>query len=258
MFALVDCNSFFCSVEKVFHSGLRGKPVCVLSNNDGCVIALTPEAKLLGLHCGDPFFKVRSMIEENDVKVFSSNMMLYNAMSRRVTSILRNSVYAVDNYSIDESFCDLTGYEDYYDLEEFMRKIVDKILTWTDIPVSVGIAPTKTLAKIGSKFAKKYPGYRSVCMIDTEYKRRKALSLSALEDVWGIGRSTLRQLSDFGVTFPLEFSDKRESWVRSRFPLPVLHTWKELNGISCIDTHEAVRKQTICTSQVKWLPNWRT
>lgn len=249
MFALVDCNSFFCSVEKVFHPGLRGKPVCVLSNNDGCIVALTSEAKALGLRRGDPLFKVSGIVEVNGVRVFSSNMMLYNAMSRRVTNILRKSVCCVDNYSIDESFCDLTGYEAYYDLEEFMRGLADKIRTWTDVPVSVGVAPTKTLAKMGSKFAKKYPGYRSVCMIDTERKRRKALSLSALEDIWGIGRATLRQLTDFGVVSPLGFADKRESWVRSRFPLPVLRTWKELNGIPCIDTHEVMCKQTICTSR---------
>ena len=224
MIALVDCNSFFCSVEKVFHPGLKGKPVCVLSNNDGCIVALTPEAKALGLHRGDPIFKVKSVVEANHVTVFSTNMQLYAAMSKRVTSILRKSVARVENYSIDEIFCYLDGYEKYFDLTEFMRNVADRIQLWTDIPVSVGIAPSKTLAKMGSKFAKQYKGYRSVCMIDTEEKRRKALALFDLADVWGIGRQTLKKLNYFGVTTPLEFADKSETWVKSHFSKPGYQT----------------------------------
>ena len=157
MIALVDCNSFFCSVEKVFHPGLRNKPVVVLSNNDGCIVALTPEAKALGLKRGTPIFKVRDIVNRGGVKVFSTNMTLYAAMSRRVMDTLRESIAHVENYSIDESFCYLDGYSTYHDLQELMRGIVEKIRLYTDIPVSVGIAPSKTLAKIGSKFAKKYP-----------------------------------------------------------------------------------------------------
>lgn len=185
MYALVDCNSFFCSVEKVFHPGLEGKPVVVLSSNDGCIVALTPEAKAIGLHRGDPIFKVRDIVEGYHVAVFSTNMYLYAAMSKRVTSILRKSVCHVENYSIDESFCDLQGYDDHFDLEGMMRGIARKIKLWTDIPVSVGVAPTKTLAKMGSKFAKQYDGYHGVCMIDSDDKRRKALRLFDLADVWG-------------------------------------------------------------------------
>ena len=162
MFALVDCNSFFCSVEKVFHPGLEGKPVCVLSSNDGCIVALTPEAKKLGLRRGDPLFKVKDIVKAGNVTIFSTNMMLYSAMSKRVTSILRKSLYNVESYSIDESFCDLRGYHKLHNLEEMMRDIGCKIKLWTDIPVSVGIAPTKTLAKVANKFAKKYEGYRGV------------------------------------------------------------------------------------------------
>ena len=195
MFALVDCNNFFCSVEKVFHPGLSGKPVCVLSSNDGCVVALTPEAKALGLHRGDPVFKVKDIVEKNNVKIFSGNIQLYAAMSRRIVRILRNSVARVENYSIDESFCYLDGYEKMYDLADFMRDVVRKIALYTDIPVSTGIAPTKTLAKVGSLFAKRYAGYQDVCMIDTEEKRRKALGLVPLSDIWGIGRRTLEKLN---------------------------------------------------------------
>lgn len=249
MYALIDCNSFFCSVEKVFHPGLDGVPVCVLSSNDGCIVALTPEAKACGLHRGDPIFKMKDIVERNNVRIFSTNMMLYAAMSRRVTSIIRKSVQHVENYSIDESFCDLNGYEEHFDLEEFMRGIAERIMLWTDIPVSVGVAPTKTLAKIGSKFAKKYKGYRSVCMIDTDAKRRKALSLFELSDVWGIGRHTLERLNYYGITTPLEFADKKESWVKSNLTKPGVQTWMELNGTPCIDTAEVKRNQTVCTSR---------
>lgn len=249
MYALVDCNSFFCSVEKVFHPGLEGKPVCVLSNNDGCIVALTPEAKAVGLHRGDPIFKVMDVVKQYNVQLFSTNMYLYAAMSRRVTSIMRKSVQKVENYSIDESFFDLNGYEKNFDVESLMRDLANRIKLWTDIPVSVGVAPTKTLAKVGSKYAKKYKGYRSVCMIDTEEKRRKALELFDLSDIWGIGRHTLEKLNYQGIRNPLEFADKSESWVRAHLHKPGYLTWLELNGIPCIDTHEVARNQTICTSR---------
>lgn len=248
MYALVDCNSFFCAVEKVFHPGLSGKPVCVLSSNDGCVVALTPEAKALGIRRGDPVFKVKDIVERNDVRVFSGNMRLYAAMSRRIVQILRKSVAKVENYSIDESFCCLDGYERLYDLAEFMRGIARKIALYTDIPVSVGIAPTKTLAKAGSLFAKRYAGYRGVCMIDTEEKRRKALSMLSLADIWGIGRRTREKLSLYGVESPLAFADKSASWVKSHLQKNGYCTWLELNSVPCIDTSEVVRNQSICTS----------
>ena len=249
MFALVDCNSFFCSVEKVFHPGLKNKPVVVLSSNDGCIVALTPEAKAVGLHRGDPIFKVKDIVTHNNVHVFSTNMMLYAAMSKRIVSIMRESVSHVEQYSIDESFCDLHGYEKHFDLLEMMRELKDKILLYTDVPVSVGIAPTKTLAKMGSKFAKQYKGYHGVCMIDTDEKCRKALSLFPLNDVWGIGRQTLAKLKYHGIRTPLDFAGKNESWVRSHFTKPGIQTWLELNGHPCIDTAEIHQKKTICTSR---------
>ena len=249
MYALVDCNSFFCSVEKVFTPGLRGKPVCVAGSNDGNIVALTPEAKAVGLHRGDPVFKVRDIINAYNVKVFSGNMMLYAAMSRRIVSILRKSIMHVENYSIDESFCDLNGYDKHYNLEELMRSVADKIRLYTDVPVSVGIAPTKTLAKMGSKFAKQYKGYRDVCVIDTEEKRRKALELFDLADVWGVGRQTFEKLRYFGIETPLQFANKSEAWVRQNFTKSGVQTWMELNGRPCIDTHEVARNQSICTSR---------
>ena len=221
----------------------------MLSSNDGCIVALTPEAKKVGLHRGDPIFKVREIVNRHKVALFSTNMYLYAAMSKRIINILRSEIKYIENYSIDESFCYLDGYAKHYDLVEMMRGVVEKIKLYTDIPVSVGIAPTKTLAKLTNKFAKSHRGYRSVCMIEGEEKRRKALALFELADVWGIGRQTLSKLNYLGVHTTLEFADKKESWVKHHFTLPVVQTWRELNGIPCIDTREVTQKQSICTSR---------
>ena len=249
MIALADCNTFFASVERVFHAGLRGKPVCVLSSNDGNIVALTAEAKALGIRRGAPFFQVKDVIEKNNVAVFSGNIMLYEAMSKRVQSIMRKTVERTENYSIDEQFLYLDGYENNYDLVKLMRGMVRQIALWTDIPVSVGIARTKTLAKVASKFAKKYRGYESVCMIDTEEKRRKALSMFELADIWGIGARSFAKLQALGITTPLQFADKPGDWVLRQFHKPGYQTWLELNGHPCIDTSEIIRSQTISTSR---------
>lgn len=249
MIALADCNTFFASVERALHPGLKGKPVCVLSSNDGNIVALTAEAKALGLRRGDPFFKVKEIIERNGVAVFSGNLMLYAAMSKRVQSIMRRTVEHTECYSIDEQFLYLDGYEKHFDLVEMMRGMVKQIALWTDIPVSVGIARTKTLAKIASKFAKQYKGYEGVCMIDTDAKRRKALSMFDLSDVWGIGPRTFAKLTALGVTTPLQLADKPGEWVRGHFHKPGYQTWLELNGRPCIDTSEILNRQTITTSR---------
>lgn len=249
MIALADCNTFFASVEKVFHPGLQGKPVCVLSSNDGNIVAMTREAKALGIRRGAPYFEVKDIIERNHVAVFSGNMMLYAAMSKRVQSIMRRSVARSESYSIDEQFLYLDGYEKYYDLEEYMREMVQRIKLWTDIPVSVGIARTKTLAKVASKFAKNYKGYRGVCMIDSEEKRRKALALFDLDDVWGIGRHTFEKLDSLGITSTLQFADMPGEWVHRHLSKPGVQTWMELNGHPCIDTAEIIRRQSITTSR---------
>ena len=249
MIALADCNTFFASVERVFHAGLRGKPVCVLSSNDGNIVALTAEAKALGIRRGAPFFQVKDVIEKNNVAVFSGNLMLYDAMSKRVQSIMRKTVERTESYSIDEQFLYLDGYEKNYDLVKLMRGMVRQIALWTDIPVSVGIAHTKTLAKVASKFAKKYRGYESVCMIDTEEKRRKALSMFELADIWGIGPRSFAKLQALGITTPLQFADKPGDWVLRQFHRPGYQTWLELNGHPCIDTSEIIRRQTISTSR---------
>ena len=249
MIALADCNSFFASVERALHPGLKGKPVCVLSSNDGNIVALTTEAKALGLRRGDPYFKVKDLMEKNGVAVFSGNLMLYAAMSKRVQSIMRRTVAHTECYSIDEQFLYLDGYEKHFDLVEMMRGMVNQIALWTDIPVSVGIAGTKTLAKIASKFAKHYKGYEGVCLIDTDEKRRKALSMFDLADVWGIGPRTFAKLNFLGVTTPLQLADKPGEWVRRHFHKPGYQTWLELNGHPCIDTSDILQRQTITTSR---------
>lgn len=249
MIALADCNTFFASVEKVFHPGLRGKPVCVLSSNDGNIVALTAEAKALGIRRGAPFFQVKDIIERNNVAVFSGNIMLYAAMSKRVQSIMRKTVARTESYSIDEQFLYLDGYDRYCDQEKLMRDMVQRIKLWTDIPVSVGIARTKTLAKVASRFAKKYRGYRGVCMIDTDEKRRKALSMFDLADIWGVGHRTFEKLTGFGVATSLQFADMPGTWVQKHFHKPGYQTWLELNGIPCIDTAEILQRQSISTSR---------
>lgn len=238
MIALADCNTFFASVERVFHAGLRGKPVCVLSSNDGNIVALTSEAKALGLKRGDPFFRVRGIIEKNRVSVFSGNLMLYEAISKRVKSIMSQTVAHTESYSIDEQFLYLDGYDKHCDPVELMRGMVRKISLYTDIPVSVGIAKTKTLAKVASKFAKHYKGYGGVCMIDTDEKRRKALSLSQLDDIWGIGPKTFARLSGLGITNPLQhpqrakFSSGEDIGIRLQQPVPggPEAIWKHCHG----------------------------
>ena len=197
LFGLADCNNFYCSCERVFHPDLIGKPVVVLSNNDGCVIARSEESKALGIKMGDVFYQVKDRLEQNDVAVFSSNYNLYGDMSRRVMSLLSRYSPKVDVYSIDEAFLDFTGMGTSEELTEYCRKMVRHIGKGTGIPISLGIAPTKTLAKMASKFAKKHKGYEGVCLMDTDEKREKALKLFDVADVWGIGHRSVEKLNYF-------------------------------------------------------------
>lgn len=249
MYALVDCNNFFASCERVFNPALWDQPIVVLSNNDGCVIARSNEAKKLGLKMGDPFFKVKDIIEKNGIHVFSSNYVLYGDMSSRVMKILSSFVKDVEVYSIDESFLDLTGYEEYYNLWEYGKQIVNTVTRNTGIPVSMGIAPTKTLAKVASKFAKKYKRYGGVCIIDSEEKREKALKLFDIEDVWGVGRQYAKLLNYHGIKTAYDFTLKPESFIRKHMKVGGVRTWKELRGIPCYDLEQPQDKKSICTSR---------
>lgn len=262
--------------ERVFRPDLTGKPVVVLSNNDGCVIARSEEAKALGYKMGDPFYQVKEKLEAEGVAIFSSNYTLYGSLSNRVMSMLSHYSPRIDQYSIDESFFEADESmakvffrehtEDHPTLfnkitidelsekpdsllHRYGSKISADVLRAVGIPISVGIAETKTLAKIGSKFAKKYKGFQGCCLIDTDERRHKALSLFPVEDVWGIGRQIARKLDYMGIRTAAQFADKKESWVRSHFNITTLRTWKELNGESCISIEELPQKKSICTSR---------
>lgn len=249
MYALVDCNNFFASCERVFQPNLRNVPIVVLSNNDGCVVARSNEAKALGIPMGEPVFKLAKLIEQHGIVVFSSNYALYGDMSHRVMTILSQFVEDMEIYSIDESFLSLKGFENY-NLKEYGSTIVRTVTKGTGIPVSMGIAPTKTLAKVASKFAKKYKGYNGVCVIDNEDKRIKALKQFEIGDVWGIGRRYRKKLEYHGIKTAFDFTQKSESWVRNMMTVVGVRTWKELKGISTIDLEKmAPDKQTICTSR---------
>lgn len=249
MYSLVDCNNFFASCERVFQPNLRNVPIVVLSNNDGCVVARSNEAKALGIPMGEPVFKLTKLIEEHGIAVFSSNYALYGDMSHRVMTILSQFVEDMEVYSVDESFLSFKGFENY-DLKEYGSKIVKAVTKGTGIPVSMGIAPTKTLAKIASKFAKKYKGYDGVCLIDSEEKRIKALKLFGIGDVWGIGRRYRKKLEYYGVKTAYDLTQKSETWVRKQMTVVGVRTWKELRGIPALKLeHIPPAKQTICTSR---------
>lgn len=249
MFALVDCNNFYVSCERVFLPSLRNKPVVVLSNNDGCVVALSQEAKALGLKRGDVFYQVRPLLEREGVAVFSSNYTLYGDMSRRVMMLLNEFTPKLEVYSIDEAFLDLTGMGGYDKLKPYGEHIADTVQRGTGIPVSVGIAPTKTLAKVASKFAKQHKGYKGCCIIDNEERRDKALRLFPIEDVWGIGFRRRDKLAYYGIQTAWDFTQKSASWVRREFNVTGLRTWQELRGESCISIEELPINKTLCTSR---------
>jgi DNA polymerase V len=177
MFGLIDCNNFYASCERAFNPSLNGKPIVVLSNNDGCVIARSAEAKKLGIPMGEPAYKLKELIETNQVYVFSSNYVLYGDMSHRVMNTIASFAPEMEVYSIDEAFVLLDGFENI-DLKEYGENVVRTVTRNTGIPVSMGIAPTKTLAKVANKFAKKYKNYKGACVIDTDEKREKALKLT--------------------------------------------------------------------------------
>lgn len=249
MFALVDCNNFFASCERVFNPYWNGRPVIVLSNNDGCVIARSNEAKKLGIKMGIPAYQIRTEIEQYGIGVFSSNYKLYGDMSNRVMMLLSSFSPDVEVYSIDESFLDFSGFE-RFDLKVIGENIVRTVTKGTGIPVSVGIANTKTLAKVASKFAKKYKGYNGVCIIDSEEKRIAALKLIDITDIWGIGSRYGARLRSSGIKTAYDFSLMPVNWVRQQMTVVGERTWKELNNESCIDLEqiEPAKKQ-ICTSR---------
>lgn len=248
MFALVDCNNFFVSAERVFRPDLRNQPVCVLSNNDGCVVSLSNEAKAIGIKRGDPLFKIKEQVERHHVAVFSSNYTLYAGMSSRVMQLLSEAAPEIEIYSIDEAFLHLDGLTPT-DAHRKMLALSKRVTQWTGISISIGIAESKTLAKVAARYAKKFPGYHSVCLIDNDTKRVKALQGISVGDVWGVGRQTLKKLDIWGVRSAYDLASQSEAWIRQKFTTPMWNTWRELNGTACIESNDNPDKQSICVSR---------
>lgn len=246
MYGLLDCNNFYASCERVFNPSLNGKPIVVLSNNDGCVISRSNEAKALGIPMGESAYKLKELLEKRNVHIFSSNYVLYGDMSHRVMGMLAEMVPEIEIYSIDEAFLMLDGIPD---IETFGKKMVRKIHKGTGIPVSLGVAPTKTLAKAANRFAKKYPGYKGVCIIDTEDKREKALKLLSVGDIWGIGRRLTKRLNYYGINTAWDLTQRTKSWVRRNMGVTGERTWLELQGKPCQEMEKSLSNKTICTSR---------
>ncbi len=247
MIGLVDCDNFFVSCERVLKPALNGKPVLVLSNNDGCVVSRSNEAKALGIPMGIPAFKIKDLIAKEGVFVFSAHFDLYEETSARVMNILKNNAPRIEIYSIDEAFLDLSGMS--Y-LKEYGLHLAQTVLYEAKVPVSIGIAPTKTLAKIASHFAKKYKRYQRVCVIDTPEKRIKALQLTSIDDVWGIGRRLSMRLKEKGVQTAYDFTQLSRRWVRQSMTVTGERIWRELNGEACHEFEAQIPdKQQISSSR---------
>lgn len=249
MIGLIDCNNFFVSCERLFRPDLAGKPVVVMSNNDGCAVAMSNEAKALGIKRGLPIYQLRQIINRYNVATISGNHRMYGNISSRVMATIGSIVSEMDIYSIDEAFIDMSLWEGKA-LDETGHKIVSKVRRDVGIPTSLGIAPTKTLAKIAARFAKKYPGYRGVCIIDNDDKRRKALALTGIDEVWGIARRLGKRLRQYNINTALDFAELPLSEVRKIINVMGERSWRELNGEPCID-HEAAEplNKQICTSR---------
>jgi len=247
MFALVDCNNFYASCERVFQPSLNGKPIVVLSNNDGCVVARSNEAKALGIPMGAPAFEFEKMFEKNSVHVFSSNYALYGDMSSRVMNILSTFSPDIEIYSIDEAFVSFDGC-DYFSLQNIGIDMRYKVHKYTGIPVCVGFAPTKALAKVANRIAKKFPELGGVYVIDTVAKLQKAIKWLKIEDVWGVGRQHAKRLQAQGIKTALDFTLMNDAWVKKNMSIIGLRLKKELSGIRTLELEEIQDKKSIaCT-----------
>ena len=248
MYGLCDCNNFYASCQRVFRPDLVGRPVVVLSNNDGCIIARSNEAKALGIGMGQPLYQVQGLIDRHGVAVFSANFALYGDMSRRVMATLRTLVPSVEVYSIDEAFFDLHGIAE--PLDDYGRRIGRTIRRNTGIPVSIGIAPTKTLAKIASKLAKRYPKLDGCCYMHRPEDIEKVLATFPLPEVWGIGRRYGKLFDSMRITTARQFVELPEEWIHRRMGITGLRTWRELQGIECIGFEQMPQqKQQITVSR---------
>ena len=259
MYALADCNNFYATCERVFQPRLERRPVIVLSNNDGCVVARSQEAKDLGIRMGQPVFQCRDLIKQHGVVVRSSNYALYEDMSRRVVATILQTIPDVEIYSIDEVFCDLAPMVGR-DPEHLCRVARGMVLQWTGVPVSIGIGPTKTLAKVANRIAKKNPEHQSVYhMPDDTAERHRVLSSVAIDDVWGIGHRWGRRFRNMGVETALDLVHLPPKEVRARFNIIAMHTAMELAGIPCNDFDPTpVQRRTLVRSRSfgKMVEDW--
>ena len=249
MYALVDCNNFYASCERVFNPNLRHKPIAILSNNDGCIISRSDEAKVLGLPMGAPIFKWEAFCKANKIQVFSSNYPLYGDMSSRVMKILEHFTPNLEVYSIDEAFLEFKGF-DNYNFNDYGIQIRKRVLKWTGIPTCVGIAPTKALSKVANKIARKFPKETNgVYVIDSDEKRIKALKWTKIEDVWGIGGRLAKRLHVKDCKTALDFIQLPDDWVRKNFSITEWKLKKDLEGDSKIRLDEPKNKKVIATTR---------
>ena len=273
MLLIISNNNCYCSCEKVFRPDLEGKPIVVLSNNDGCVVARSNEAKKMGIKEGTPYFQLAQLFPGQKIAVFSSNYELYGELTGRVVSIIRQETPAYFRYSIDECFMYLpsidhstltidhsaaqketasNGQSSMVNVQwqKWGENLHKRVKREVGLPISIGLAPNKTLAKIASKLAKKYAAYKHCCMIDSDYKREKALEWCPIEDVWGIGRRYAAKLQSLGCKTALDFANHHKDWVRQTFNnINIVRTWQELNGEDAVPNEELAKKKSICTSR---------
>ena len=249
MYGIVDCDNCYVSCERVFRPDLEGKIVVVLSNNDGCVVARSNEAKAIGIKEGTPYFQLAQQFPNQKIAVFSSNYELYGELTARVVSIISKEAPSYFRYSIDECFVYLDGMENV-NLQKWGEHLHNRIKKEVGMPVSIGLAPNKTLAKIASKLAKKFEVYRHCCIIDNDENRIAALKWLPIEDVWGIGRRYAAKLQSLGCKTAYDFAEHHKDWVRQTFNnINIIRTWQELNGEDCVPNEELAKKKSICTSR---------
>ncbi|WP_127844770.1 Y-family DNA polymerase [Psychroflexus aestuariivivens] len=249
MFALVDCNNFYASCERVFNPDLRQKPVVILSNNDGCVIARSNEAKALGIPMGAPTYKYEKIFKQHNVNVFSSNYALYGDMSSRVMNILSTFTPDVEIYSIDEAFLEFIGFE-RFDMDSYCKKIKYTVEKSTGIPICIGLAPTKALSKVANRIAKKFQDKTGgIFIMKDDSARIKALKWLKIEDVWGIGRQHALRLKRYNITNAHQFSELPAEWVRKHMSVVGLRLQKELQGIKSLDLETPANKKAIATTR---------
>ncbi|WP_018343410.1 Y-family DNA polymerase [Cytophaga aurantiaca] len=250
MYALIDCNNFYASCERVFNPSLNGKPIVILSNNDGCIIARSNEAKELGIDMGGAYYMIEKDLKKHNVIAFSSNYTLYGDLSQRVMNTLAEFTPEIEVYSIDESFLNFEGFELIGGLNNIGKNIKATVFRNTGIPVSVGFAPTKTLAKLANRIAKKNKSYNGVCVLDSNEKIMDSLRIIKIGDVWGVGRQFEALLNNNNVYTAYDFINLPEDWVKSNLSVVGLRMQKELKGIKCISLELTTdAKKNICTSR---------